>query len=128
MKRRICIPFFYIIGAALWLPAVVSETLYNGIELPDDWPPKAEYFSLTPMPVPYLSRPPEVIPIDSGRQLLVDDFLIEHTSLKRRFHRPTYVVNNPVLKPDQAWEESAAPFSGGVWYDEGAPRVRGTKL
>ena len=35
---------------------------------------------------PYLVDPPAVIPIDVGRQLFVDDFLIQSTSLTRRFH------------------------------------------
>jgi hypothetical protein len=57
-----------------------------------------------------------------GRQLFVDDFLIEQTTLQRTFHRPEYHPGNPVLKPDQAWESRpgapyAMPFSDGVWYD-----------
>jgi len=64
----------------------------------------------------------EVIPIDLGRQLFVDDFLIEHTTLKRTYHRPKYHPANPVLKPDRPWEQAdaaraAAPFSDGVFYD-----------
>lgn len=41
--------------------ALAEETLYNGIVLPDVWPPinKVEY---KPMIVPYLNNPPEVIP------------------------------------------------------------------
>ncbi len=38
------------------------------------------------MTVPYLQSPPSVIPIDVGRQLFVDDFLIEKTDLERTFH------------------------------------------
>ena len=34
---------------------------------------------------PYLVSPPAVIPIDVGRQLFVDDFLIEQTTLTRVF-------------------------------------------
>jgi hypothetical protein len=30
-----------------------------------------------PMPLPYLTSPPDVIPIDIERQLFIDDFLIE---------------------------------------------------
>ena len=62
-----------------------GELLYNGIRLPARWPPKRAY-SLDPMPVPYLDRPPAVIPIDVGRQLFVDDFLIAETTLKRTYH------------------------------------------
>ncbi len=102
--------------------AIAGETLYNGIELPDEWPPRVEKLTREPMPVPYLQDPPEVIPIDLGRQLFVDDFLIEQTTLKRTYHKPKYHPANPVLKPDKPWEQAdaaraAAPFSDGVFYD-----------
>jgi len=104
------------------LSAAAGETLYNGITLPDPWPPRIEKLTREPMRVPYLESPPEIIPIDTGRQLFVDDFLIEHTTLKRTFHRPKYHSENPVLKPDRPWEcedtaRAAAPFSDGVFYD-----------
>ncbi len=44
--------------------------------------------------------------------------------VERVFHTPAYYPLNPVLKADQPWELNAAgdpyaaPFSGGVWYDE----------
>ena len=42
------------------------------------------------MDVPYLKDPPKVIPIDIGRQLFVDDFLIaKMAGLKRTFHLAT---------------------------------------
>ena len=100
-----------------------QETLHNGIELPDKWPPVYDrHPKQTQMPVPYLKTPPAVIPIDVGRQLFVDDFLIEKTTLKRTFHTAEYHPANPVIKPDQPWEFAsggwfAAPFSGGAWYD-----------
>ena len=102
--------------------ALAKETLYNGIVLPDQWPPAYNRNPREPMPVPYLKNPPKVIPIDVGRQLLVDDFLIEKTTLKRTFHTPEYHPANPVLKPDKPWENKsvgwfASPFSGGAWYD-----------
>jgi hypothetical protein len=101
-----------------WDTAVASEKLYNGIVLPEEWPPKAEHFSLEPMPVPYLQNPPAVILIDVGRQLFVDDFLIEHTTLARQYHLAEYVADNPVVKPDKPWEKDYTPtFSGGVWHD-----------
>jgi len=40
------------------------------------------------MAVPYLLDPPPLIPIDTGRQLLIDDFLIAETTLDRSFHQP----------------------------------------
>jgi len=102
--------------------ASAGETLYNGIVLPDDWPPDYGELTRDPMPVPYLENPPEVIPIDVGRQLFVDDFLIERTTLQRTFHQPEYCSENPVIEPGQPGEEKkynlyAAPFSGGACYD-----------
>ena len=104
------------------LPAAASETLYNGITLPDSWPPNVNKLAREPMRVPYLDKPPEVISIDIGRQLFVDDFLIEQNTLKCNFHKPEYHSDNPVLKPDKPWEcedsaRAAAPFSDGVFYD-----------
>ena len=100
-----------------------GETLYNGIVLPPVWPPKGEYKPGEPMPVPYLSNPPPVIDISNGRQLFVDNFLIEETTLRRVWHAATLYSNNPVLKADQEWERGgngpmAMPFSDGVWYDQ----------
>ncbi len=103
--------------------AVAGTTLHNGIVLPDEWPPRIEKLSREPMPVPYLEKRPEVVPIDVGRQLFVDDFLIEHTTLKRTFHAARYHPASPVLRPDREWERSgdakpcAMVFSDGVWYD-----------
>jgi len=111
-----------IVGTTLCPLAVAGETLYNGITLPDTWPPQIDKLTREPMPVPYLEEPPNVIPIDVGRQLFVDDFLIAHTTLRRSYHRPTYHPDNPILKPDKPWEcgdaaRAAAPFSDGVFYD-----------
>ncbi|HWI90121.1 MAG TPA: hypothetical protein VNT20_02555 [Flavisolibacter sp.] len=101
-----------------------GEELYNGIRLPSDWPPRdMDPNSYEPMPLPYLKSPPEVIPIDVGRQLFVDDFLIEKTDLTRSFHQPVKYKMNPVLKPETKGEMNnrycpvAAPFSDGVFYD-----------
>ena len=43
-----------------------------------------------PLLPPYLVSPSEVIPIDVGRQLFVDDFLIKHTTMKRAYHSAEY--------------------------------------
>ena len=113
-----------------------QQTLYNGIELPDQWPPRRSRLSLEPKTPWYLSSPPKVISIDVGRQLFVDDFLIEQTTLTRRFHTAEYHPASPVLTSDKPWEEAgdfvpvsyrekglramgcnAMPFSDGVWYD-----------
>jgi len=111
-------------GAEKGGPGVeVGETLYNGITLPAAWPPRAKKLTREPMTVPYLASPPAVIPIDVGRQLFVDDFLIEHTTLKRTFQLAEYHPKSPVLKPDKPWETvtkrdpTAMVFSDGVFYD-----------
>lgn len=59
------------------------------------------------MPVPYLDNPPDVIPIDVGRQLFVDDFLIADTTLERTFHAARMHPSNPVL--------DVPSYSGGLW-------------
>jgi hypothetical protein len=101
-----------------------GELLYNGIRLPEIWPPgNMNLNSYDPMPVPYLCNPPRVIPIDMGRQLFVDDFLIEFTNLKREFHTAKKYEGNPILKPETELEMGAnglpvaCPKDGGVWWD-----------
>jgi hypothetical protein len=100
-----------------------GELLYNGIQLSAEWPPNDGPITREPMPVPYLTAPPDVIPIDLGRQLFVDDFLIEHTDLSRTFHKPVPYEGNPVLAPEKPWEMSevgagsTGPFGDGVWFD-----------
>lgn len=97
------------------------QTLHNGIRLTDNWPPAYGPLTMTAQPVPYLDTPPDIIPIDVGRQLFVDDFLIERSSLQRSFHQPQPHPANPILKPETAWETGsvpfAMPFSDGVWFD-----------
>lgn len=114
---------------AAWAVAAQSacggETLYNGIVLPDSWPPRrtmAELKAGEVMRVPYLEQKPEVIPIDVGRQLLVDDFLIEGTTLQRQFYKAELYEKSPVLRPDRRWEmiyptKVAIAFSDGIFYD-----------
>jgi hypothetical protein len=108
----------------------VDRVLYNGIRLPEPWPPMQEVLTSEPMRVPYLQAPPAVIPIDLGRQLLVDDFLIAHTTLRRTYHRAQYHPASPVVRPDRPWEQTgnspmAMVFSDGVWHD---PRDRLFKM
>ena len=82
-----------------------KEILYNGIRLPEEWPPRNVCdTTLSPISAPYLENPPTVIYIDKGRQLFVDDFLIENTNLKRDFHNPRLYEDNPVLKPETQLE------------------------
>lgn len=101
-----------------------GERLYNGIVLPKEWPPQTvDPRDTAPMAVPYLSCPPDVVPIDVGRQLFVDDFLIVTNTLVRVFHMPKKYAGNPILKPQTALElrggknSAAVPKSGGVWWD-----------
>ncbi len=101
-----------------------GELLYNGIRLPRIWPPRhRDGTTREVMPVPYLDHPPAVIPIDVGRQLFVDDFLIADTTLARRFHKAEKFEDNPVLRPETPLEQNggavpvACPFSDGVFYD-----------
>jgi len=106
-------------------PPVASdqgELLYNGIRLPAEWPPRLERLEPKPRRVPYLIQPPKVIPINVGRQLFIDDFLIQSTTLARTFRRPVYYEGNPILVPEESWEMTgrgpmAIPHSGGVCYD-----------
>jgi len=100
-----------------------GEFLYNGIRLPRAWPPKVDFVTLEPPPVPYLLHPPKLIYIDVGRQLFVDDFLIESTDLTREYHHPVKYEGNPVLKPETPLEQGqiglalAGPKSGGLWWN-----------
>jgi hypothetical protein len=129
---------FFGLGAgtlALGMPFPVSarpeeETLPNGIRLAHPWPPRLKEVPADPAIPPYLTSPPSVIPIDLGRQLLVDDFLVAHTTLKRTYHRPQPHKDSPVLRPEKSWEGAgtkpmAMVFSDGVWYD---PRDRLFKM
>lgn len=112
-------------AAFLLASASVSsgELLYNGIELPATWPPRTiDPASAEPEPPPYLRNPPEVIPIDVGRQLFVDDFLVEETTLETEYHLARKLEGNPVFRPETPMEKQrgmpvAAPKSGGVWWD-----------
>ena len=99
------------------------EELYNGIRLPDVWPPRnMDDMSLSELPVPYLENRPDVAQIDVGRQLFVDDFLIEENWLEKRFHQAV-LDETPVLAPEtpMEWNKGvapvAAPFTDGCWYD-----------
>lgn len=110
-------------AALLLVTGSLAETLHNGIQLPDPWPPRLAGLTRAPAAnPPYLEHPPAVIPIDVGRQLFVDDFLVAQSTLTRTFHRPMPYPGNPVLRPDRPWEmEGGHPcamvFSDGVWYD-----------
>lgn len=105
-----------------------GEVLYNGIALPSVWPPRDEFTSDNNPPAEpfYLEAEniPSVIPVDLGRQLFVDDFLVESMDgLKRIYPHPEKYSGNPVLKPDTVLEmngghdATARPNGGGLWWD-----------
>lgn len=105
----------------------VSEesVLHNGIRLPEQWPPRyADDGVRREMPLPYIENKPAVIPVNTGRQLFVDHFLIAETDMERVCHKAVFYKKNPVLEPDKEWEYTferspyAAPFSDGIWFDE----------
>lgn len=119
--RKTITSFFFLGLASL----ACAQTLHNGIVLPEQWPPRREEPTVRKeMPVPYLSNKPSIIPINTGRQLFVDSFLIAKTNLTSIYHTPNFYEGNPVLEPDKEWEKTtmgalyAAPFSDGIWYDE----------
>jgi hypothetical protein len=64
----------YLFALALSASALGADTppgrvLYNGIELPEAWPPRLKDFPADPQQPPYLMSPPNPIAIDVGRQL-----------------------------------------------------------
>ena len=122
---RLLINVTFVGGSALCALASGPEVLHNGIVIPKQWPPRyAEPKTAQEMPVPYLTNKPAVIPINVGRQLFVDNFLISSSTLKPTYHNPKFYAGNPVLEPSAEWENTiegapyAAPFSDGIWYDE----------
>lgn len=104
------------------------EKLYNGVVLPDEWPPAKLPFrvdgnKILPEEPPYLVSPPAVIDVTVGRQLFVDSFLIETSELPFAYHRAVKYGGNPVFKAEKPWEKPedglpcACPLSGGIVYD-----------
>ncbi|MBR7185387.1 MAG: hypothetical protein IKD37_07245 [Clostridia bacterium] len=94
------------------------KLLYNGIRLPDVWPPdNIESGNRSELPVPYLKDAdeggyhPTVVDIDVGRQLFVDDFLIESTTLTSTHHQAVKYEGNPLF------ETKSHVKHGGLFYD-----------
>ncbi|MBI5690438.1 MAG: glycosyl hydrolase family 32 [Verrucomicrobia bacterium] len=124
-----CRSFLLTTAAVCLVSLHAAETLPNGIVLPREWPPASgDPKSRAPMAVPYLQAPPAVIPIDVGRQLFVDDFLIASTDLKRTLHSARKLGSNPVFRPTTP-EEIGPPDGqravcylghGGVFFDPAA--------
>ncbi len=98
---------------------------YNGIVIPEGWKFETDKGNGYRAEIPYLvssekgGYAPEVVNIDVGRQLFVDDFLIDKSDLKRTYHNAV-IRDEPVFKAERPWEKgnSAVPVSGGLWYDE----------
>jgi len=101
-------------------PPTGGQTLSNnGIVLPSTWPPPAVPNQTYTIPT-YLTSPPAIIPIDVGRQLFVDDFLIQQTTMARTPHQPVMNPANPIAVPNAALKDTAGynmPFSDGAWFD-----------
>src|SRR4051812_1459471 len=91
---------FLLLSTVLFLGSVFAQTatLPNGIVLPRGFPQQRIPTQAYQIPS-YLTDPPAVIPIQVGRQLFVDDFLIEQTNLNRVAHKPVMYAGNPVLAP-----------------------------
>jgi hypothetical protein len=81
--------------------------------------------------------PAPAVRLRPGRQLFVDDALIEGTTLTRTFHRPERCPDNPLLVPetrlesnrdhaDPAWRAAsgACPFDDGVFFDPADGRFK----
>lgn len=112
-------------------PPATGEVLYNGIRLAAPWPPNDRMLAASPRTPPYLIDRPRLVDIDIGRQLFVDDFLIEESTLTRTFHQATYHPASPLLTPARDWERrdayaeitrtppshAAMVFSDGVFFD-----------
>ena len=76
------------------------EKLYNNIILRDGFTDNMSDAT----DIPYLKNPPEVIDVSVGRQLFVDDFLIEETNLRPEYHKAKKFEGNPVIYPEKPWE------------------------
>ncbi len=137
-------PWVIIVGLNRPDYSVSGETLYNGIILPRQWPPRYEFKGgFIPdrrqvMPVPYLEKKPKLIDISVGRQLFVDDFLIAKGDFEREFYLPKKYRGNPIFKPETPLEKGevppnhfsrrvakfertaacAVPVSGGLWWND----------
>lgn len=65
-----------------------------------------------------------------GRHLVAYSDFDDCQNVSRQFHAPTYHAQNPVFEAERPWEFNAngdpyaAPFSGGVWYDETAQKFK----
>ncbi len=92
-----------------------GKELANGLQLPHEWPPRTEDpKSKAPMSVPWLDKEniPAAIPINTGRQLFVDDYLIEQTTLTRTFYTAKKHDGGPVFKAETPHELEPTGLEG----------------
>lgn len=115
---------FLIFFTNTFAQTIKKKTLENGVEVPSVRTPFNNEKERREMLIPYLEEKQKVVPINIGRQLFVDNYLIEKTNLSKVSHPAVYdTKNNPILEPDKEWENNksgpyASPFSDGIWYDE----------
>jgi hypothetical protein len=112
----LCLPFLSLVAPQVFAQSG-GQVLYNGIVLPQQWPPSEGPTQSYQLPA-YITSPPDPITIDLGRQLFVDDFLIQQTTTTRTQHQPLMYPGNPILDPAQSdTAANAFPYSDGVWFD-----------
>ena len=141
MEKNLKLAFVSLSLAVALAFSAGGEVLYNGIVLPEKWPPRINPLSRASLRAPYLDPQniPAAIPIDVGRQLFVDDFLIgSSTGVVRKFNKPVKYIGNPVMWPVTKAEldkierppdcTMRAPGccmpGGGVWWDPTRQRFR----
>ena len=100
-----------------------ENATYNGMVLPANWKTHKNFNYGNAPSIPYLKSKadggyhPDVINIDVGRQLFVDNFLIDSTTLTQTYHNAE-IQEEPVFIGDAAHEfTTAVMISGGMWYD-----------
>jgi len=99
--------------------ALSPDATYNGIVIPSDHAFTVDPNNGFPVTVPYLLEEseggyaPSLINIDRGRQLFVDDFLIEQTNLERVFYSALQ-NDEPVFAPETSFEISGRPSTAAT--------------
>jgi len=84
----------------------MTLSLYNGLVRPSQSPPRLKFNGREKMlPIEHLHPADGVYSIDIGRQLFVDDFLENDTSMNRTFYSAQKSSMNPVLVPETVTEK-----------------------
>ena len=98
-----------------------ENALYNGIVIPENWDFVFQKNTGERITAPYLIEgsgyTAEYINIDKGRQLFVDNFLIDSTTLTVDYKKAETRTMPLFQKTTAANGKSAVLTSGGVWYD-----------